>query len=107
MKSRKYGNTKIHGYDSLLEARRAAQLKLMQQVGEISELEEQVTFPLKVNGSLVCKYIADFTYMLKCGKLVVEDVKGARCGSAWATFRIKAKLFKALHGFDVYIWPEK
>lgn len=103
----KYGAKKTIGsdgrkYDSKLEAKRAYELQMMERAGDIIDLKFQQQFPLEVNGHLVCKYIADFTYTTEEG-LVVEDAKGA----VTRDFRIKAKLFKALYGFDITIYPPK
>lgn len=49
-------------FDSKAEARRARELLLMEKAGEIRDLKFHVRYPLKVNGQLVCTYVADFTY---------------------------------------------
>ena len=92
-------------FDSLKEARRYSELKLLQRAGEITDLEVQPSFELKVNHTLICKYIADFSYYNGIGVpyLVVEDVKGRKSGGPWAHFRIKAKLMDAIHGIDVVV----
>ena len=82
----KYGAKKsiVNGvkFDSKAEAARYADLLLMQRAGEISDLTPHEVFPLEVNGELVCRYIADSSYVrdLGAGKTyrVVEDVKGVR-----------------------------
>jgi hypothetical protein len=51
----------------------------------------------------ICEYWADFSYNDKDGNLVVEDVKGRHAGPAWAMFRVKAKLMKAIHGIDILV----
>ena len=84
----KYGNrkTEVDGikFDSKKEARRYAELQLMQRAGEIYELKRQVPFVLiptqrGENGKVIereVKYIADFTYREKgVNRLVVEDTK--------------------------------
>lgn len=90
----KYSNepTEAQGmvFASKKEADRYQQLKLLEVAGEISDLRCQVPFPIRVNGVLICKYIADFTYTTKSGK-VVEDTKGYRN----SVYRLKAKLMKA------------
>ena len=83
----KYGNRKTtwNGveYDSAKEARRAAELRLMQRAGIISDLREQVKFELipaqRRDGKTErpVNYIADFVYT-ENGETVVEDVKGMR-----------------------------
>lgn len=96
MSHNKYGARKTvidgHTFDSKAEADRYVTLKLCQTHGLISGLELQPKFPLKVNGKLVCTYIADFEYLEK-GIRVIEDVKGVKTRD----YRIKRKLFEALH----------
>lgn len=77
------------------EAKRWRELRLMEQAGLISALATQVTFPLTVNGQLICKYIADFVYFdEKEGREVIEDAKGFRTPA----YKIKRKLLLALRG---------
>lgn len=91
----KYHNrkTEVFGilFASAKEAKRYAELKMLEQAGEIAELDRQVKFELipKQPGERACHYIADFVY-LKCGKTVVEDAKGYRTRD----YIIKRKLFK-------------
>jgi hypothetical protein len=103
MGASKYGNRRItvdgNSFASKREAARYGELRLLQGIGEIENLTLQPRFPLKVNGKLVCTYVADFLYG-KTGdatSLVVEDVKGYRT----EVYKIKAKLFEALHGFPI------
>jgi hypothetical protein len=83
-------------FDSKREADRWQELKLMQSAGEISELERQVRFPLRVKGQEICCYIADATYR-KDGKLIVNDSKGMRTRD----YIIKRKLMLAIHGIEI------
>lgn len=62
-------------FDSRKEARRFEQLKLMERAGQITNLELQPRFPLKVEGQLICTYVGDFLYVER-GKRVCEDTKG-------------------------------
>lgn len=85
---RKYGNKKptVDGikFDSQAEANRYAQLKLLLTAGEITELQLQVPYELqpsfKHEGKTIraIKYVADFVYKDKDGKVHIEDVKGMR-----------------------------
>lgn len=96
----KYRNRKttIDGitFDSKAEARRYAELKLLEKVGEIRDLELQPRFRLvdgfKKNGKVFrpIDYIADFKYVDREGKTIVEDVKGKET----EVFKIKQKLFE-------------
>lgn len=74
-----------HVHPSAKEARRCAQLTLLQRAGEISDLEREPVYEFKVNGRLVvhdggrpARFRPDFRYRLKDGRLVVEDSKGMR-----------------------------
>lgn len=98
----KYRNRKtmVDGieFDSQKEAHRWGVLKLRAYAGEITELERQVRFPLRVNGQEICCYIADFTYReaQKPG-LVVEDSKGIKTRD----YLLKKKLMSAIHGIEI------
>lgn len=110
-------------FDSLIEHRRYQELKLMERAGEIRSLEVHPKYPLVVYahgvtnvGTKVCDYVSDFQYERRSifdrnqwkrnqWNVVTEDVKGMRSGPAWTTFRIKAKLFEALMGRPVEIYP--
>lgn len=97
----KYGNVRTEGqdgtvYDSMREATRAGELRLMLQAGLISDLCEQVTYQIKINGINVCEYVADFVY-IEGGRQVVEDAKGMRT----ATYKLKKKLMLAVLGIAI------
>ena len=83
-------------FDSKKEAARYQELKLLERAGEISELKLQPTFSIEVGGHRICKYRADFAYK-QGGADVVEDVKGIKT----PTYRLKAKLLKAVHGITI------
>ena len=80
----KYGNckTELDGvtFDSRKEARRYAELCMLQKAGLISDLKRQQRFEIvpKVTGngetSRARYYVADFTYTQE-GQKVIEDVK--------------------------------
>lgn len=94
----KFGAKRTNGYASKAEATRAEELKLLQRAGKISDLREQVKFPLLVNGELIGYYIADFMYV-EDGEQVVEDVKGFKT----PMFRWKAKHFRAQYGRPIKV----
>lgn len=85
-----------HKHDSKKEAARCDVLHLMLRAGQISDLKVQPTFLIEVNGHKVCKYKADFGYQER-GETVIEDVKGIRT----PTYRLKAKLLKAVCGIQI------
>lgn len=103
-KRSKYGNTKVEHagmkFDSVLEKDRFLFLDDLRKQGKIAGLQHQVEYDLVVNEVLVCKITPDFRYWVgKEMRLVIEDTKGILTDS----FRIKAKLFKAIHGKEIKI----
>lgn len=108
-KSSKYHAVRVtcdgQRFDSRKEARRYAELQMLEQAGEISDLQRQVKFVLipaqrdpETNRVIEreCAYLADFTYR-ENGKYVVEDVKGVRTD----VYIIKRKLM--LHRYGIRI----
>lgn len=82
-------------FDSKGEARRYAELKLMERAGVIANLELQPAYVLQEafrcpwNGAQrAIKYVADFRYA-EGGKTIVEDFKGKET----EVYRIKRKMF--------------
>lgn len=96
----KYGAIKTEAdgivWASKKEAARYRELALRLKAGEISDLRWQVKYPLRVNGKLICTYVADWLYV-ENGVEVVEDSKGVRTPQ----YRIKAKLMKALYDIEI------
>ena len=96
----KYRNikTEVDGivFDSKAEARRYAELRLLEKANEISDLRLQSKFECKINEKKICTYKADFDYY-KGDQWVVEDVKGFRT----QVYRLKKKLVEALHGVEI------
>ena len=72
----KYRNIPTDGYSSRKEARRAAELKILERIGDIQNLREQVVYVLapsvvrKGRKRPPVRYIADFVYM-QAGKEIV------------------------------------
>ena len=97
----KYSNKKvlIDGitFDSMKEANRYRELKLLEKVGEISNLVLQPVYVLlngfEYKGEKIraIKYIGDFEYIeVKTGNKVLEDTKGFKTKD----YLIKVKLLK-------------
>ena len=93
-------------FDSRREARRWAELKLLQQAGEIRALRRQVKFVLiptqrDENGKLIEKeasYWADFVYTdTRTGEKIVEDAKGYRTPE----YVLKRKLMLRVYGIRI------
>jgi len=110
----KYRNvkTQVDGiiFDSKAEARRYAELDLLQKAGEIKDLKCQPKYPLMCGDRPIrtrnkngrphsISYLADFEYRTKIGELVVEDVKGmdTRVSS------LKRAILEAQYGIRVRI----
>jgi hypothetical protein len=85
-------------FDSMAEARRYSNLKLLVRAGQITGLELQPQFPIVVNGKKICVYKADFRYFdTILQETIIEDVKGMQT----AVYRIKKKLTEALYGIKI------
>lgn len=91
-------------FDSKKEAKRYAELKLMERAGVIRDLKRQVRYELipafDVDGKHYrqTSYVADFVYTdAKNGKEVVEDCKGFRTD----VYKLKAKMFAYQYGVSI------
>lgn len=119
-KKNKFNAKKTDGYDSKKEAKRAAELKALEDNGEITELREQVPFllipsqweeiqrtgkkgqplkPLKRCLERGCSYIADFTYKDSKGNFIVEDTKSK--ATRTESYKIKKKLMLYVHKIKI------
>lgn len=106
MSNSKYGNKKVVvdgiKFDSLLEANRWQELKLLQRAKQIQNLDRQVRFELqpsyKKNNKTIkaINYVADFVYYdLNKQKMIVEDTKGFKTD----VYKLKKKIFE-------YVFPD-
>lgn len=106
---RKYSNKKVVTesgikYDSKREAKRGAELELLEKIGAISNLRRQISYELipKQDGERSVTYKADFRYV-EIGqdgnplRECIEDVKGVRTPE----YIIKRKLMKYVHGITI------
>lgn len=103
-------------FDSMKEARRWQELRLLERAGEIYGLQRQVKFVLipaqrepdkigkrggTIKGKLLereCAYVADFVYCeAGADKPTVEDTKGIRT----TEYVIKRKLMLYIHGIRI------
>ena len=100
VRKNKYGNKKTIvdciKFDSKKESLRYLELREMERSCKILNLCLQSKFVLQVNGEVICKYIADFTYT-KNDREVVEDVKGVKT----AVYILKRKLMKAIYNITI------
>lgn len=87
-------------FDSRAEARRWAELQILEKAGKISGLIQQPEYTLQDGFThdgkkeLPIKYRGDFEYKDHTGQIITEDVKGFKT----EVFRIKRKLFLAKFG---------
>lgn len=85
-------------FASKREAKRYGELKLLEKLGEIEDLELQPKFVLEVNGILICTYVGDFSYFDKSSEQeIVEDAKGVKTPE----YRLKKKLMKAVWDIEI------
>jgi len=87
-------------FDSKKEAKRYSELKLLQRGGEIFDLELQVPYILikKSKYGRDIKYIADFVYKDKSGRVVVEDSKGVKTD----IYKLKKRLMAEIYNIEIY-----
>src|SRR5262245_12172013 len=83
-------------FHSEKEYDRWCDLKWLEKVGHIHNLERQIPYRLEVNGHLIRKYTLDHRFV-KDGKMVYEDVKGTYPRD-WPMVK---KLMLAVHGIEV------
>lgn len=120
-KGNKYHNSAVIvdgiSFQSMKEARRWRELKLMEIAGMIHGLTRQKKYVLipaqrepdtvgkrggKIKGKLIereCSYYADFFYYDKDGRKVVEDVKSP--ATRTEQYKIKRKLMMYVHGIQI------
>lgn len=113
MRRNKYANQKtdVDGilFDSMKEAKRYRELLLLLRAGEIRDLRLQPRYPFVIQGEPVkikskgfpngrsVSYVADFEYIERSGRLVIEDVKGFDT----AVSRLKRAIFYSLYKIPV------
>lgn len=94
-------------YASRKEARRGAELELLERQGLITGLKKQPKYAFRATETMaetlvydsgrVVQYWGDFEYYDDGGELVIEDVKGVRT----PVFRLKKALMWAYHRIEV------
>lgn len=90
-------------FDSKWEAERYGQLASMSLAGVVKDLQRQVSYNIEINGHKICRYIADFVYILVhedgLKEKIVEDAKGVQTSD----FKLKKKLMKAVFDIEIKI----
>jgi hypothetical protein len=87
-------------FDSGREAKRYAELCLLERAGEITDLEIQPVFPVAIAGKPFCRYTADFSYRDRDGRFVVEDVKSSGTAKD-AAYRLRKKAAELAYSITV------
>jgi len=82
-------------FDSTAEGKRYAELKQLQQAGEVIRFHRQVIFDLP-GGT---QYRVDFQIFWTDGRVTYEDVKGVQT----ETFRLKRRQVRALYNVEIEI----
>ena len=109
----KYGATPlvVEGirFDSKREARRYQELRVLERLGVVRDLERQPRYALEVlelhhgaAGAIVnCgHYTADFRYLdVESGRVMVEDVKSQ--ATRTTAYRLRKRLVEAIHGVTI------
>lgn len=98
-------------FDSKSEARRWAELQMLESVGEISDLKRQVRLPLVINRRVVkirssgfpggrpCVYTVDFKYRDRAGTERWEEHKGHDDPAA----RLRRAVVEAIYGIEIIV----
>ena len=97
--------TEIDGikFDSIKEAKRYQELKLMERAGNIKDLRLQVPYVLieKSKYGQAIKYLADFVYFDNDkNKEIVEDTKTGP--TATPLYKLKKRLLAERYGIEVF-----
>lgn len=71
------------------EAHRGASLLMLQDRGVITKLRFQPRFPLNVNNTKICNYVADADYYNDKGEYIVEDTKPPKFMTDLSKHKIK------------------
>lgn len=114
---RKYKNKKCEAdglkFDSLKERQRYYYLKALESSGEITHLLVHPSYYLSTGDIVVrirgdkkttrARYVADFSYRLKNGQLVIEDVKSSFMAKD-KYFRLKRAIFEALYKQEITVF---
>lgn len=109
-KSRKRGKARVKNYQSCScdnghlhhsrgEAKYCNQLHFIKKAGEITEIETQVHFDLKVNGIKIIGHRPDFRVTYADGRQEIHEFKGFET-ERWV---IAKRLFNAIHPDIPYI----
>ena len=94
----KYGAVRTGRHSSKKEAKRSEELHLLEKLGLIAGLREQVKYELtpKIGKERASHYVADFVYT-ENGCEVIEDCKGFRTPE----YVLKRKFLRYRYGIEI------
>ena len=108
LKENKYHNRKVTvdgiTFDSVKEANRWQELRIMEKAGKIKGLARQLRIEIVPKTKLhrARYYVADFVYYdNEKKKTVYEDVKGYKKGLAYQMFTLKRDILYWRHGIEI------
>lgn len=95
-------------FDSRKEGRRYEELRLLEKVGAIRDLQPSPERPAKLrfeliaaNGEIIGSYTPDFVYVdVRVGRMVVEDTKSPQTRKNTA-YRLRKRLLRACHAIEI------
>lgn len=90
-------------FDSKRESAVYADLKLRERAREIVQLKVHPQWEITINGDLIAKYKADFSFKEISGQFRVIDVKSPATAKK-RDFVLIRKLMRALYRIDVEVW---
>lgn len=91
-------------FDSVAEAQRWANLKLLERAGLISQLTYQPSWNVEINGQRFCTYTADSSYFCNDRKrLVIEEVKTSGTEKL-PDYRLRKKAAELAYGIKVEVF---
>lgn len=110
-RANKYGavRTELDGitFASKAEARKYAELRMLERAGKIGGLELQPRFAITIKGQKIATYVADFAFFEHgpdgyAKQRIVLDVKGMKT----PVYRLKKKAVEAQYGITIReTWP--
>ena len=85
-------------FDSMAEAHRYKELKLLLRNNDIERLKCHPPYPIVVAGEHIATYYADFQYWdIERGIEVIEDVKGVKT----EVYKLKKKLVETIYAISI------
>lgn len=95
----KFGAKRSGEFGSRAEARRYAELELLQKAMQIGALKAHPKYRLEVNDILIGHYTPDSEYVESdSGLVVVEEVKGVKTEA----YQLRKKIFQALYPEHIF-----